>query len=182
MVAPTAPTPRKRSEAVAFAQVPKFLAFEHEPYDEDKDEAGGKHEQGAAVLRWRFEKDVLTGEVLKDEQGAPKWSSNCRVVRWSDGSLQLIVGSERYDVVERRLAETIHNVVPIVGDERLRREGRDAVEPGGRVAVAEAGVARREGGERGDLAQRALRGRAHGAPLERVQRRARDAATAAGQG
>ena len=46
---------------------------------------------------------MLTGEVLRDEAGAPKWSSNCRVVRWSDGSLQLVVGSERYDVVERRL-------------------------------------------------------------------------------
>ena len=80
-------------------RVPKFVAFEQSPWDPDKPQK--EYDEGQAVLRWRLEKDILTGESMLDENNKPKWTSNGRLVKWSDGSMQLIVGSERYDIVER---------------------------------------------------------------------------------
>jgi len=100
LVLPATSVPSATAKAVVL-RVPKFVAFESEPWDPDKPQKD--YDEGQAVLRWRLEKDILTGEALLDDAGKPKWTSNGRLVRWSDGSLQLIVGNERYDVVERPL-------------------------------------------------------------------------------
>jgi RNA polymerase-associated protein LEO1 len=42
-------------------------------------------------MRWRYAQNAA---------GEPVKQSNARFVRWSDGSLQLMVGSETYDVAE----------------------------------------------------------------------------------
>ena len=82
-------------------RVPKFLAFEHKPYDEDA--ADDEDREGQTVLRWRWKKDALTDEVLRDADGRPERESNARLVRWSDGSTQIVVGGETFDVVARAL-------------------------------------------------------------------------------
>jgi len=44
-------------------------------------------------IRWRY---------AKDQDGKKTMETNAHFVRWSDGSLQLIVGKESYDVAEQR--------------------------------------------------------------------------------
>ena len=98
LILPETPAPSSTAKA-AVLRVPKFVAFEQSPWDPDKPQKD--YDEGQAVLRWRLEKDILTGESMLDENNKPKWTSNGRLVKWSDGSMQLIVGSERYDIVER---------------------------------------------------------------------------------
>eukprot|EP00899_Mesostigma_viride_P023222 jgi/Mesvir1/4084/Mv08617-RA.1 len=45
------------------------------------------------MIRWRFQTDETTGEK--------KRVSNARFVRWSDGSLQLLLGDEVFDVLQQ---------------------------------------------------------------------------------
>ena len=70
--------------------VPKFVAFEQSPVGPRQAPEGVRRRPGC--LRWRLEKDILTGESMLDENNKPKWTSNGRLVKWSDGSMQLIVG------------------------------------------------------------------------------------------
>ena len=98
LILPETPAPSATAKA-AVLRVPKFVAFEQSPWDPDKPQK--EYDEGQAVLRWRLEKDILTGESMLDENNKPRWTSNGRLVKWSDGSMQLIVGSERYDIVER---------------------------------------------------------------------------------
>ncbi|GAA5909576.1 hypothetical protein JCM5296_003878 [Sporobolomyces johnsonii] len=98
------------------AKLPNFLGLETGAWDEqswqpdeDADDAAATtqgasqgedvkpHVNGAGkgklpdenVIRWRWTKDEL-GEVVKQ--------SNARIVRWSDGSLSLQLGSELFDI------------------------------------------------------------------------------------
>jgi len=85
-------------------RVPKFLAFEHAPFEENEyDGNKAEHRQGQTVARWMWKRDVLDGEILTDADGRPERVSNARVVRWSDGSTQIVVGDERFDSVSRAL-------------------------------------------------------------------------------
>lgn len=48
-------------------------------------------------IRWRFKRDA-NGAIEYDEDGHPKQESNARVVEWSDGSKQLFIGNNPYDL------------------------------------------------------------------------------------
>ena len=80
LILPETPAPSATAKA-AVLRVPKFVAFEQSPWDPDKPQK--EYDEGQAVLRWRLEKDILTGESMLDENNKPKWTSNGRLVKWS---------------------------------------------------------------------------------------------------
>ncbi|ORY78084.1 Leo1-like protein-domain-containing protein [Leucosporidium creatinivorum] len=68
------------------ARLPNFLQLNTQPFDPKTCKAPVPDEN---VIRWRWTKDEL-GDFIKQ--------SNSRIVRWSDGSLSLQVGSELFDI------------------------------------------------------------------------------------
>ncbi|GAA5999459.1 RNA polymerase-associated LEO1 family protein [Rhodotorula paludigena] len=88
------------------ARLPNFLQIQTSPFDEQTWEAEDLAVGGGAagesqddvkprtlpdenVIRWRWTKDEL-GQVMKQ--------SNARIVRWSDGTLSLQLGTELFDM------------------------------------------------------------------------------------
>ncbi|GAA5957159.1 hypothetical protein JCM8115_003974 [Rhodotorula mucilaginosa] len=113
---PLANVPVPSGGKIWHARMPNFLEIRSKPFDEEewdpKEEdleaagegAGGEQGGGGEgasqevkqrmvpdenVIRWRWTKDQL-GQVVKQ--------SNARIVRWSDGSLSLQLGSELFDM------------------------------------------------------------------------------------
>lgn len=78
-------------------KVPYFLRIESEPYEADtynEEEDERKNEiMLKTVIRWRFKTNSL-GDVLKDKDGKLIRESNARLVKWSDGTYQVIVGDD----------------------------------------------------------------------------------------
>ncbi|KAF6033669.1 hypothetical protein EB796_008020 [Bugula neritina] len=54
-------------------------------------------EANAEVAWWRYVKDEA-GNIMTDEFGEKIRESNARMVKWSDGSLSLHVGSEIFEI------------------------------------------------------------------------------------
>lgn len=50
-----------------------------------------------AVIRYKYAKDN-DGEYLVDENGEKILETNTRIVKWEDGSYQLIIGEEVYNL------------------------------------------------------------------------------------
>lgn len=99
---PKLAAPRPGSRTVLF-HVPKFLGLEHAPLPEQADEHFDRSSARAppSVVRWRWKREVVSGDIERDTANNPIRESNARLVRWSNGSLQLVVGSDRFDVINR---------------------------------------------------------------------------------
>ncbi|CAN0603955.1 unnamed protein product, partial [Ectocarpus sp. 12 AP-2014] len=54
------------------------------------------------IIRWRHKRGNLGRPELGDD-GRALTESNTRLVRWSDGSTQLLVGDEAFDVEEHSI-------------------------------------------------------------------------------
>ncbi|SJX65436.1 related to LEO1-component of the Paf1 complex [Sporisorium reilianum f. sp. reilianum] len=107
--------PVRRTKEHWLARIPHFLRYVTTPFDADTwddeqeekmllDEgfnSGFGNDVGAASLlrtsntiRWRYTDQV-------DEDGAKVPESNARIVRWSDGTMSLQVGSELFDITQQ---------------------------------------------------------------------------------
>ncbi|KAJ9475382.1 RNA polymerase-associated protein LEO1 [Pseudozyma hubeiensis] len=107
--------PVRRTKEHWLARIPHFLRYVTTPFDADNwdDEqeekmlleegfnSGFGNDVGAASLlrtsntiRWRYTDQV-------DEDGAKVPESNARIVRWSDGTMSLQVGSELFDITQQ---------------------------------------------------------------------------------
>ncbi|PRP88886.1 hypothetical protein PROFUN_00354 [Planoprotostelium fungivorum] len=71
-----------------WVRIPNFLRIEDKMFDPDTYEEEGILPP-EAVIRWRY---------TRDESGNLKPESNARFVTWSDGSQQLLIGNEAYDM------------------------------------------------------------------------------------
>ena len=87
-------------EKVFTSVLPNIIGINTECFDErtfldqfDEDE----QDASKSVIRWKY-RDNDKGELERDEGGNPIMESNARMVRWSDGSMQLMVGAEVFDV------------------------------------------------------------------------------------
>jgi RNA polymerase-associated protein LEO1 len=99
--------PRNSREKVYTSVLPNIIGINTECFDErtfmdqyEEDEGG--HDAAKSVMRWKYRADGA-GQLARDEGGNPIMESNARMVRWSDGSLQLMVGQEVFDV-----EQTVH--------------------------------------------------------------------------
>eukprot|EP01090_Pellita_catalonica_P010980 TRINITY_DN22451_c0_g1_i1.p1 TRINITY_DN22451_c0_g1~~TRINITY_DN22451_c0_g1_i1.p1 ORF type:complete len:363 (-),score=100.84 TRINITY_DN22451_c0_g1_i1:49-1137(-) len=75
-----------------FVKLPNIVGIEHRPFDAinfstETDEKQLKSMNPETVVRWRNE---------FDERGRPKRESNARIVRWSDGTIQLVIGGKEF--------------------------------------------------------------------------------------
>ena len=58
------------------------------------------------IIRWRKVIDPETGKpVIDPKTGEDKVESNARFVKWSDGSTQLLIGAEAFNVTEQDLSD-----------------------------------------------------------------------------
>ena len=93
-------TEKLQEDAATFSvKLPNFLKIQTKPYTKKlhHEEAESTLFPGAtSMIRWRY-KQNQNGDVEMDEKGQPVRESNARLVKWSDGSYQLIVGLEVFD-------------------------------------------------------------------------------------
>lgn len=90
-----------------FAKLPNFLSIETRPFDADLYEDEGEEddildEEGRARLKLKVE-NTIRWRNSTDENGNVVRESNTRIVRWSDGSMSLHLGSEIFDVYKQPL-------------------------------------------------------------------------------
>jgi RNA polymerase-associated protein LEO1 len=92
---------------IHFVKLPNFLSvetrpFDPETYEDEIDEEETLDEEGRARLKLKVENTIRWKEVM-DKEGTIKKESNARLVRWSDGSYSLHLGSEIFDVYKQPL-------------------------------------------------------------------------------
>jgi len=85
-----------------FIKLPNFLSVDTKPFDANlyEDEADDdeiQDEEGRARLKLKVE-NTIRWRYSKDKDGNEVKESNCRFVRWSDGSLSMHLGNEVFDV------------------------------------------------------------------------------------
>ena len=71
-------------------------AFEKDTYNpvkEEKDFHGYTHN----LIRWRYKRDE-NGQLMRDEENKLVRESNARFIKYSDGSIQLQIGEERFEI------------------------------------------------------------------------------------
>lgn len=98
---------------IHFIKLPNFLSVDTRPYDpqwyEDEiDEDEVLDEEGRARLKLKVENTVRWRNRY-DELGNQIRESNARIIRWSDGSLSLHLGSEIFDIHRQLLMQGDHN-------------------------------------------------------------------------
>jgi len=90
-----------------FVKLPNFLSVEPRPYDaetyeDEVDEEENLDEEGRARLKLKVE-NTMRWRTSFDKEGNAYQESNTRMVKWSDGSLSLFLGSEVFDVYRQPL-------------------------------------------------------------------------------
>nr|CAG4644235.1 EOG090X0BPX [Lepidurus arcticus] len=90
-----------------FVKFPNFLSVEPRPFDpqtyeDEVDEEETLDEEGRARLKLKVENTIRWRTVFDQEGNAVK-ESNARMIRWSDGSLSMCLGSEIFDVYKQPL-------------------------------------------------------------------------------
>ncbi|KAK6746936.1 hypothetical protein RB195_000279 [Necator americanus] len=88
-------------DGIQFMKIPNFFSvalkpFDPETYEEDEDDDHVDEEgrnrlklKAENTIRWRLAQDA-DGNVIKE--------SNTKIIRWSDGSMSMVIGKEVFDV------------------------------------------------------------------------------------
>ena len=76
--------------------------FDPQTYEDEIDEEETLDEEGRARLKLKVE-NTIRWRTNFDKDGNAIQESNARMVRWSDGSLSLYLGSEAFDVYRQPL-------------------------------------------------------------------------------
>ena len=101
-IPPPVPASSKKKATMHMTKLPNIVNINPEAFDKITYEAEEEEKQYNGyvhnMIRWRYVKDPVTGELLRDERGKLKRESNTRIVKWSDGSLTLHVGTEVFEV------------------------------------------------------------------------------------
>lgn len=92
---------------IHFVKLPNFLSVETRPFDvetyEDEiDEEETLDEEGRQRIKLKVSNTIRWREYI-DDQGNPARDSNARIIKWSDGSMSLHLGSEIFDVYKQPL-------------------------------------------------------------------------------
>jgi len=114
---PDLPRPSKKSQ-IYVVKLPNILGIEHSPYDPEiytppdpvnfEDETKRLRIRPENFIRWRYKKDE-NGNLTTEKE------SNARFVRWSDGSLQLLLGNEAIEVSEQNISQENHYLFTRIG-------------------------------------------------------------------
>lgn len=88
------PLPRPKPGRLCLVRLPNILGIQARPFDAHTYDPADEAEHAASrqnVVRWRY---AASGAAAAGGDGEVERESNARVVRWSDGSLTLHIGSE----------------------------------------------------------------------------------------
>jgi len=96
--------PKPQDAQLVYVRIPNILGIEPKPFQPSNyesltlegEEGSRKLLNPETVIRWR---------TTVDSDGTVKQESNARFVKWSDGSLQLFVGNEGYDVTQQDISQ-----------------------------------------------------------------------------
>ena len=96
-----------------FVKFPNFLSVDTHPYDpawyEDEiDDDEALDDEGKHRLKLKVE-NTIRWKNIPDSSGVVQRESNARVVRWSDGSYSLHLGSEIFDIHRQKLLKGENN-------------------------------------------------------------------------
>jgi len=94
-------------QEVNFIKLPNFLSvdcrpFDPETYEDEIDDDDALDEEGNARLKLKVE-NTMRWRIGFDENGKAIKESNARMVKWSDGSYSMHLGSEVFDVTKQPL-------------------------------------------------------------------------------
>lgn len=97
-----------------FVKFPNFLSVETHPFDpnthEDEiDEEDLLDDEGKGRLKLKVENTIRWRTVLNPKTQEEKQESNARIVRWSDGSSSLYLGSEIFDIHKQEMIQGENN-------------------------------------------------------------------------
>ncbi|KAK9247734.1 Leo1-like protein-domain-containing protein [Lipomyces tetrasporus] len=94
-------------------RIPNFLNVDYSAFDQDSylENAANIQDEGeeAAELRQKLRAEVnntIRWRYKRDEFGNPQIESNARIIRWSDGSYSLKLGSEVFDINRKPIGDT----------------------------------------------------------------------------
>merc|ERR1739844_891130 len=79
-------------------------------YEDEMDEETMQDEEGRARLKLKVENTIRWRQGSDKETGQPRMETNTRIVRWSDGSLSLHLGSEIFDVHKQPLQSDFNHL------------------------------------------------------------------------
>eukprot|EP01035_Chromulina_nebulosa_P003071 gene3071-4193_t len=74
-----------------FVRTPNFLKINSVEYDPETYDPEDEKDSAASIIRWRVRKGP-TGETIIGKDGKPQLESNARLIKWDDGSYQLVIG------------------------------------------------------------------------------------------
>jgi len=100
---------------IHFVKLPNFLSVESRPFDsqtyEDEmdEDQNQQDEEGRTRLKLKVENTIRWRQGF-DKDGNPVKESNARIVKWSDGSLSLHLGSEIFDVHKQPLQSDFNHL------------------------------------------------------------------------
>ncbi|XP_036048163.1 RNA polymerase-associated protein LEO1-like [Onychomys torridus] len=106
-----------------FVKLPRFLRIEPKPFDpqlyeDELEDEKVLYEEDKTRLKLKVE-NTIRWRVGRDEEGYRVKESNARIVKWSDGSMSLHLGSEVFDIYKAPLQDN-HNQLFIREDTGLR--------------------------------------------------------------
>ncbi|XP_065835273.1 RNA polymerase-associated protein LEO1-like isoform X1 [Oscarella lobularis] len=96
-----------------FVKLPNFLSVEPRPFDgatymDEVEDDEMLDEEGRTRLKLKVE-NTIRWRSVKDENGDEMKESNARIVRWSDGSMSLLLGNEVFDIHRQQLMTNDHS-------------------------------------------------------------------------
>lgn len=101
--------PESMDGELYYVKMPNFLAVVQKPFDSDSylEEIRAEHEEAMVHsydnnqrIRLRIE-NTIRWRYVKNDDGTYSKQSNARFLKWSDGSLSLLLGSELFSVVTK---------------------------------------------------------------------------------
>ena len=88
----------KDNKNVFVGKLPNFIKVQSIPFDETYDEEKQSLQLvgGTNIIRWRYKRNIQ-GEIEIDEKGNKIKESNAKIVKWKNGSYQIIIGDDIFD-------------------------------------------------------------------------------------
>ncbi|XP_042137213.1 RNA polymerase-associated protein LEO1-like [Peromyscus maniculatus bairdii] len=97
-----------------FVKLPRFLRIEPKPFDpqlyeDELEDEKVLYEADKTRLKLKVE-NTIRWRVGRDEEGYRVKESNARIVKWSDGSMSLHLGSEVFDIYKAPLQDNLNQL------------------------------------------------------------------------
>ncbi len=90
----------QKPEEITFSiRTPNFLKFQPKEYSSDSFDAAVERKSfdaAQAIVRWRHRRDN-SGRIERASDGSIVRESNARLVKWSDGTYQIVVGDQVFN-------------------------------------------------------------------------------------